>query len=130
MKDISDRTMVKVKCDSCGKEIECPKEMLKTAKKHLCYPCFQDPKNTKGFKDDELENVHVDISVEKATDVVANNFATMLAEEAFPGIWSKEKESLKELSKKDLSKEMFEAGVYAGIQAFMEFMQETEEKKK
>jgi uncharacterized protein YpuA (DUF1002 family) len=130
MKDFSNSTIVKVKCDSCGKEIECPEEMLKTSKKHLCYTCFQDPKSTKDFKDDELKNVHVDVPVEKLTDEVADNFATMMVNEAFPKIWADKKEDLKELSKKDLSKEMFGAGVYLGIQAFFDSMEETEKKKK
>ena len=130
MKDIANSTIVKVKCDSCGKEIECPEEMLNTSKKHLCYACFQDPKSTKNFKDDELKNVHVDIPAEKLVDEVADKFAAMMVNEAFPKIWSEKKENLKELSKKDLSKEMFGAGVYIGIQAFMDAMQETEKKKK
>jgi hypothetical protein len=130
MKEFPTNTIVKVKCDSCGKDIECPEEMLKTSKKHLCYTCFQDPKSTKDFKDDELKNVHVDAPMEELADQVADNFATMMVNEAFPKIWSQKKEELKELSKKDLSKEMFGAGVYMGIQAFMDSMQETEKKKK
>jgi hypothetical protein len=130
MKDFTNSTIVKVKCDSCGKEIECPEEMLKTSKKHLCYTCFQDPKSTKNFKDDELRNIHVDIPTENLVDDVADKFASMMVDEAFPKIWSKDKEDLKNLSKKDLSKEMFGAGVYLGVQAFMESMEKTEKKKK
>jgi hypothetical protein len=91
MKDFSNSTMVKVKCDSCGKDIECPEEMLKTSKKHLCYTCFHDPKNIKNFTDDELKNVHVDIPAEQFADEVADNFATMMVNEAFPKIWSEKK---------------------------------------
>ncbi len=36
----------------------------------------------------------------------------------------------KELSKKDLSKEMFGAGVYLGIQAFIDSMSNPEQNKK
>ena len=104
--------------------------MLKTSKKHLCYTCFQDPKSTKDFTDDELKNVHVDIPAEKLVDDVADNLATMMINEVFPKVWSKNKEDFRELSKKDLSREMFGAGVYLGIQAFMDSMQETEKKKK
>lgn len=68
--------------------------------------------------------------LENVTDEIADNFATMMVNEAFPKIWSEKKEDLKELSKKDLSKEMFGAGVYMGVQAFMDSMQETEKKKK
>jgi hypothetical protein len=130
MKDYTNSTIVKVKCDCCGKDIECPEEMLKTSKKHLCYSCFQDPKSFKNFKHDELKNVHVDMPLEEVTDDIADNFATMMVNEAFPKIWSEKKEDLKELSKKDLSKEMFGAGVFFGIQAFMDSMQEEKKNKK
>jgi hypothetical protein len=130
MKDFKNSTIVKVKCDCCGKDIECPEEMLKTSKKHMCYTCFQDPKSVKNFKDDELKNVHVDIPTEELTDTVADNFARMMVDEAFPKIWSEKKEELKELSKKDLSKEMFGAGVFMGIQAFMDSMDVKEKNKK
>jgi hypothetical protein len=130
MKDFKNSTIVKVKCDCCGKDIECPEEMLKTSKKHMCYTCFQDPNCVKNFKDDELKNVHVDIPTEELTDTVADNFARMMVDEAFPKIWSEKKEELKELSKKDLSKEMFGAGVFIGIQAFMDSMEVKEKNKK
>jgi hypothetical protein len=91
MKDFKNSTIVKVKCDCCGKDIECPEEMLKTSKKHMCYTCFQDPKSVKNFKDDELKNVHVDIPTEELTDTVADNFARMMVDEAFPKIWSEKK---------------------------------------
>jgi len=130
MKDFTDSTIVKVKCDCCGKDIECPKEMLKTSKKHLCYTCFQDPKMYNKFTDEERKNVHVDMPLENVTDEIADKFATMMVNEAFPKIWSEKKEDLKELSKKDLSKEMFGAGVFMGIQAFMDSMQEEEKNKK
>ena len=130
IKEFTTKNVVKVKCDSCGKEIECPEEMLKTSKKHLCYTCFQDPKSTKDFKDDELRNVHVDIPLEEATNEIADNIATVMVDETFPQIWSDKKEDFKDLSKKDLSKEMFGAGVYLGIQAYMDFMQVSGKKKK
>jgi hypothetical protein len=130
MKDFKNSTIVKVKCDCCGKDIECPEEMLKTSKKHMCYTCFQDPMSVKNFNDDELKNVHVDIPTEELTDTVADNFASMMVDEAFPKIWSEKKEELKELSKKDLSKEMFGVGVFMGIQAFMDSMEVKEKNKK
>jgi len=130
MKDVSNGTVVKVKCDSCGKDIECPKEMLKTSKKHLCFTCFQDPKSTKNFTDDELRNVHVDIPLDKAADEIADNITNIMVDETFPQIWSEKKEDFKDLSKKDLSKEMFGAGVYLGIQAYMDFMHVAGKKKK
>jgi len=114
--------IVKVKCDGCGTEIECPEEMLKTSKKHLCYSCFQDPKKYEHFSEDERRNVHVDAPLEQFADTVADNIAAMMVEREFPGIWSEKKEELKELSKKDLAKEMFGIGVFIGAQACMDFM--------
>ena len=130
MKDYTNSTIIKVKCDCCGKDIECPEEMLKTSKKHVCYLCFQDPENFKKFTDEERKNVHVDVPLEEVTDEIADKFATMMVNEAFPKIWLEKKEDLKELSKKDLSKEMFGAGVFMGIQAFMDSTQEIKKNKK
>jgi hypothetical protein len=130
MKDYTNSTIVKVKCDCCGKDIECPKEMMKTSKKHLCYSCFQDPAKYNTFTDEERKNVHVDIPMDKISDTVADKFASAMTNETFPGIWSERKEELKACSKKDLAKEMFGAGVYLGILAFMDSMDETDQRKK
>ena len=130
MKDYTHSTIIKVKCDCCGKDIECPEEMLKTSKKHVCYLCFQDPKNFKKFTDEERKNVHVDMPLEEVVDDIADKFATMMVNEAFPKIWLEKKEDLKELSKKDLAKEMFGAGVFMGIQAFIDSTQEIKKNKK
>ncbi len=130
MKDGTDSAVVKVKCDACGKDIECPEEMLKTSKKHLCFTCFQDPRSTKDFTDEERKNVHVDIPMEDLTDEMADRLATTMVDDVFPKVWSEKKEEFRELSKKDLSREMFGAGVYLGVQAFMDYMNETKGKKK
>ena len=130
VKDFVNSKIIKVKCCVCGKDIECPEEMLKTSKKHICYTCFQNPKNFKKFNDDERKNVHVDIPADELTDAVADNFASMMVDEAFPKLWSEKKGDFKELSKKNLSKEMFGVGVFMGIQAFMEYMQEVEKNNK
>ncbi|MCX6666225.1 MAG: hypothetical protein NT038_09270 [Euryarchaeota archaeon] len=122
--------IVKVSCDCCGKEIECPESMLKTAKKHACYQCFQDPKNFNKFTDEERKNVHVDIPMEQIADTVAENFATTMVDEMFSEIWSKKKVEFKEFSKKDLAKEMFGAGIFLGIQAFMDSQNDMEKTPK
>ena len=72
----------------------------------------------------------MDVPLEEVTDEIADKFATMMVNEAFPKIWLEKKEDLKELSKKDLSKEMFGAGVFMGIQAFMDSTQEIKKNKK
>ena len=130
MKDFGNSKIIKVKCCICGKDIECPEEMMKTSKKHICYLCFQNPKNFKKFSDDERKNVHVDIPVDNLMDTIADNFASMMVDELFPNLWSEKKEYLKELSKKNLSKEMFGAGVYMGIQSFIDYMKEMENNNK
>ena len=104
--------------------------MLKTSKKHVCYQCFQDPKNFKNFTDEERKKVHVDIPMEKFADTVAENFATMMVDDMFPEIWSEKKFDLKEFSKKELAKEMFGAGVYFGVQAIVDSMNEMDEIEK
>jgi hypothetical protein len=104
--------------------------MMKTSKKHICYQCFQDPKNFKNFTDEERKYVHVDIPMEKLADTVAEKFATMIVNDMFPEIWSEKKEDFREFSKKDLAKEMFGAGVYFGVQAVVDSMNEMDETEK
>ena len=86
-------------------------------------------KNVKNVRDEELKNIHVDIPMDELTYTVAENFADAIVEDVFYDIWSKIKKDLKELSKKELSKEMFGAGVYIGIQAFMDSMHDIEKSK-
>ena len=130
MNNLNKNAIVKIICDCCGKEIECPEHMLKTSKKHVCYQCFQNPKNFNTFTDEERKNVHVDIPMEQIADTVADNFAATMVDEMFPEIWSKKKEEFKEFSKKDLAKEMFGAGIFLGIQTFMDSMNDMEKTSK
>jgi hypothetical protein len=130
MNDLNKNKIVKVSCDCCGKEIECPEKMLKTSKKHVCYQCFQDPKNLNKFTKEERKNVHIDIPMEELGDTVAENFAATMVDEMFPEIWSKKKGDFREFSKKDLAKEMFGAGIFLGIQTFMDSMNDTEKTTK
>ena len=116
---------VKVNCDFCGKEMECPADMLKESKKHMCYQCFI----TKRPADEEIKNVHVDIPMDKMPEVAASGMADKMVEEVFPRLWSERKDELKEMSKKDLAVEMFGAGIYFGVKTFMESMKQVEEKK-
>lgn len=123
IKDFSKSKSVKVNCSFCGKEIECPEEMLEKSKKHMCYECF----NTIEPPDEEIKDVHVDIPVDKLPETMASGMADRMVEEVFPGLWSERKNELKEMSKKDLAVEMFGAGVYLGVKAFMESMKKIEE---
>jgi len=129
IKDFENSKIIKVKCDFCGKDMECPEEMLKTSKRHMCYTCFQNSKNIKNARDEELKNIHVDVPMDKLTDTIAENFADNMVEEVFPKLWSEKKADLKELSKKELSKELFGAGIFMGIQAFMDSMRDLEKNK-
>ena len=126
IKDFKNSKIIKVKCDFCGKDMECPDEMLKTSKGHMCYDCFQksDTIGDKGLKD-----IHVDIPMNEFSDAIAESFADNVVDEVFPKLWSEKKRGFKELSKKELSKEMFGAGVYLGIQAFVDSMNDVENGK-
>ena len=121
--------LVKVKCDHCGKDIDCPKHMMATSKKHLCYSCFLDPESVKGFSDEELEKVHVDAPMEELMDSMADTIAAMAVEKEFPGIWSEQKEKFREMSKKDLAREAFGIGVFIGAQVSMETLREMKPKQ-
>jgi hypothetical protein len=121
-KDFNNSKSVNVNCSFCGNMIECPENMLETSKKHMCYECFI----TKEPSDEEIKDVHVDIPIDKMPEITASGMADTMVEEAFPELWSERKSELKELSKKDLAKEMFGAGVYLGVKAFMDGMKEME----
>lgn len=57
---------VKVNCSFCGKEIECPEDMLEKSKKHMCYECFQNAGEL--AKGEDLGEVHVDIPMDEIED--------------------------------------------------------------
>jgi len=115
---------VKVNCDFCDKQIECPESMLENSKKHMCYECFI----TFEPSEHELTDVHVDIPTNKLAETIASKAADSMVEEIFPGLWNDKKEGLKEMSKRDLATEMFGVGVYLGIKTFMENMKRNDEK--
>ena len=123
-RELSNTPSVKVDCSFCGKGIECPEDMLKTSKKHMCYECFI----TYEPSDEEIKDVNVDIPTAKLPEVIASSAADKMILENFPNVWSAKKEELKEMSKKDLAAEMFGAGVYLGLKGFLETMKEAEEK--
>jgi len=116
-KDFLNQKMVNVTCDFCGREMECPEELLETSKKHMCSICF---KNIDSFKDQDIGEVHVDMNNDEIDEIVAENIANELTKQAFSLMWSKEKNRLRKMSKKEMSKEVFAAGIYMGIQALFE----------
>ena len=116
---------VKVNCSFCGKEIECPKDMLQKSKKHMCYDCFQNAGEL--AKGADLGEVHVDIPMDKMDELIPENLTNSLVEEAFPDVWKERKEELKAMSKRDLAEEMFGAGVYIALQQMLATMKKAEE---
>ena len=125
---MNEHNSVKVNCDFCGMEIECPKDMLEKAKKHMCHKCFQD-KAEKG-SDEELKDVHVDYPTEELINVTANRMVNQMVEEVFPKIWDERKQNLKEMSKKELAYEMFGSGAYIALSNFMQLQNQRESKEK
>ena len=122
-----DKKSVKVNCSFCAKEIECPENML-DSKKHMCYDCFQNVDEL--AKGEDLGKVHVDLPLDKMDEIFPENMTNSLVEEAFPDVWSERKEELKDLSKKDLAKEMFGIGAYIAIRQMLDSMKETDEDEK
>jgi len=116
---------VKVNCSFCGKEIDCPKDMLQKSKKHMCYDCFQNAGKLAKGKD--LGEVHVDIPMDKMDELIPENLTNSLVEEAFPDVWKERKEELKAMSKRDLAEEMFGTGAYIAIQQMLATMKKAEE---
>jgi len=112
---------VKVNCSFCGAEIECPEHMLKDAEKHMCFECFQDSAHK--LKNEEIEKVHIDIPKDKIDEVMPKFLLNQIMHGVFPDVWSERKNELKELSKKDLAKEMFAEGVRSAL----DFMREMDE---
>lgn len=120
---------VKVDCSFCGKEIECPENMLEKSETHMCFECFQGIDDKKMPKD--TSKVHIDIPQDKFNDVLPEAMTNSLVEEAFPEIWKERKRKLREMSKKELAEEMFGAGAYIAISDMMRALKhETERESK
>ena len=125
---INSKESVKVNCSFCGKEIECPKDMLQKSKKHMCYDCFQNAGEL--AKGEDLGEVHVDIPMDKMDELIPENLTNSLVEEAFPDVRKERKEELKTMSKRDLAEEMFGTGAYIAIQQMLATMKKAEEDEK
>ncbi len=115
-----DNESVKVNCTFCGKEIECPKDMLEKSTKHMCYGCFRNAGEL--AKGEDLGEVHVDIPMDKMEELIPENLTNAMVEEIFPDVWKERKEELKEMSRRDLAGEMFGAGAYIAIQHLLYLM--------
>lgn len=113
---------VKVNCDFCSKDIECPKDMLEKSKKHMCHDSFLE--RTENGSDEKLKDVHVDFPTENLIEETASKMVNEMIAEMFPMIWSERKNELKELSKRDLAYEMFGAGAYIALSNLMKLQHE------
>jgi hypothetical protein len=105
--------MLKLKCNFCNKEINCPWED-KDARFHSCYPCFE--QRQENMSEGDLDETQVDVPPEKMNEL----FSEELLEEEFPALWDELKEELKEKSKKELAQEMFWRGALAMGQKLIE----------
>ncbi len=123
MPKFKEEKSIKVNCSFCGKGMECPEEMLESSKKHMCHECFI----TIEPQEEEMKDVHVDIPTDKLPETVASGMADSMVAEVFPNLWSERKDELKEKSKKDLAADMFGAGVYLGVKAFLETVKKVDE---
>ena len=117
-----DKNSVKVNCDFCEKQIECPKDMLEKSKKHMCHECFLE--KAENGSDVELKDVHVDFPTENLIEETANRMVTEMVDEMFPIVWTERKNELKEMSKKDLAYEMFGAGAYIALSNVLKLQHE------
>jgi len=118
--------ILKVKCSFCGKEIECPKDMIDT-EKHSCFECFEKLKDS--WSDIEKGKIHIDMPSEKLNQVLPEVLTDSMVEKIFPKVWSDKKQELKQLSKKELAREMFGAGAYIAIDNMIKMHKSEQEKK-
>ncbi len=122
-----DENSVNVKCDFCGNDMECPKDMLSKAKKHMCYKCLL--QNLKTGNPEELKDIHIDFPKEKVQEDMINGMVDEIVEKLFPDFWAENKDDLKGLSKKELALEAFDAGVFMALSGFISFENEQPETK-
>lgn len=120
-----DKKSVKVKCSFCGKEIECPEDMLKEVEKHACADCFRNIRDN--LPEEEIKKLHVDMPLEELNDDMAEGIADKLVEDEFSSVWQDSKNDFKEMSKKEVAEEMFWQGAYMAMVGFLEMLRMKEE---
>ena len=116
---------VPVNCSFCGKQIECPVDMLDKAEKHACFECFTKIGDTISEKD--LNKIHVDIPQENAIEVMSKHLVDKMLLDIFPELWNEHEEELKEMSKKDLAREMFAEGAFIAMTSTMDSFNKDDE---
>jgi len=125
--------IVNVNCSYCGKEIECPKNMLNEIEKHACLDCFKNL-DKKQYSDKNAK-VHIDIPLNEIMSYDEStllNFATITADsmtnDVFPKFWNDAKNEVKDLSKKGLAEEMFHAGAVNMLYGYLKLTEEMSKK--
>ncbi len=105
---------VKVNCSFCGKEIECPKNML-DSKKHACFECYMNI--GKWASKEDLGKVHVDIPPDKADGMMPQLMADSMTNEIFPHIWKEHKSRFRGLSNEMIAGSMFAIGAQCAFES-------------
>ena len=121
--EIKEEDIVKVNCSFCGKEIDCPKNMLKS-KKHACYDCFKKIGDEIPAK--EVGKIHVDFDMGQFEEDMPSFLAENATATTFPEIWKMHKIEIKKMSKKEMAKEMFFRGAETMAYALNDFSKELE----
>lgn len=105
-------------CKKCSKKISAHNKDWHNG---LCDECFQEQikKNNKPETADEFREFEQDIP-----ETMTNS----LVEEVFPEIWQARKNELKEMTKRELAKEMFGAGVYISTSEIIKAIKQESEK--
>lgn len=94
--------MQKVTCSECGKEMDCPENML-SAETHICADCTDEMTGD----DNPLEAFGEFAETMKYVDGIVNE----LTELKLAGIWKEDKEELKNMTRKELAREMLREGI-------------------
>lgn len=121
--------VVKVNCSFCGKEIECPEDMIES-KKHACFECFMELDKKPPEEKPDFERIHVDIPTDKMDEVMPKIMMDSLMGEFFPELWREQKARIKEMSRKELAEAMFAAGASIAIHSLLNAGKEPEEMEK
>lgn len=122
-----DENSVKINCDFCSMEIECPKDMLEKAKKHMCYECFYNRVNNGSNED--LKDVHVDFPTKNLIEETAGKMVDEMVESVFQKMWDSRKKEFEEMTKKDLAYEMLGTGAYIALSNIMKLQYEQAKKE-
>jgi len=126
-----DKGSVKINCSFCGKEIECPENMLNT-EKHACFECFEkimEKKEGEKMTEEDIEKIHVDIPRDKADEIADNYMIESVMSEAFPRFWKDEKEKLKDMPRRDAVYYAFGSGAKTMLDLVKQMEEEIEKRK-